>query len=146
VPQVETYGVEPIPFELRTVGWRDLFAINFTFFLSPVMMVLGALAVLEGGLPLPWAMALGQALAFAMLVVARPGVDDNYWCVRGVNVAAAVAVAAGVGIYYAVPDTWSKVLWGVAAAAGVFLLAAVPRRAAGGRSPVAARPEPEPES
>jgi NCS1 nucleoside transporter family len=81
VPQVETYGVEPIPRELRTVGWRDLFAINFTFFLNPVMMVLGALAVLQGGLPLPWAtaaMVLGQALAFAMLaVVARPGVDDG---------------------------------------------------------------------
>jgi NCS1 nucleoside transporter family len=79
VPQVESYGVEPIPAELRTAGWRDLFAINFTFFLNPVMMVLGALAVLEGGLPLLWAltaMVLGQALAFAMLVVAaRPGVD-----------------------------------------------------------------------
>ncbi len=81
MPQVESYGVEPIPPELRTVRWRDLFAINFTFFLNPVMMVLGALAVLEGGLPLPWAvvaMVLGQALAFAMLVVAaRPGVDHG---------------------------------------------------------------------
>jgi NCS1 nucleoside transporter family len=81
VPQVESYGVEAIPAELRTAGWRTLFAINFTFFLNPVMMVIGALAVLEGGLPLPWAIAatlLGQALAFAMLVVvARPGVDDG---------------------------------------------------------------------
>ena len=81
MPQVESYGVEPIPSALRTVRWRDLFAINFTFFLNPVMMVLGALAVLEGGLPLLWAvvaMVLGQALAFAMLVVAaRPGVDDG---------------------------------------------------------------------
>jgi NCS1 nucleoside transporter family len=81
VPTIESYGVEPIPPELRTVGWRDLFAINFTFFLNPVMYVLGALAVLEGDLPLPWAMAAmvtGQALAFAALVVvARPGVDDG---------------------------------------------------------------------
>lgn len=81
MPQVESYGVEPIPPELRTARWRDLFAINFTFFLNPVMMVLGALAVLEGGLPLLWAVAamvLGQALAFAMLVVAaRPGVDHG---------------------------------------------------------------------
>jgi NCS1 family nucleobase:cation symporter-1 len=81
VPSVESYGVEPIPPELRTVGWRDLFAINFTFFLNPVMYVLGALAVLEGDLPLLWAMAAmvtGQALAFAALVVvARPGVDDG---------------------------------------------------------------------
>lgn len=81
MPTVESYGIEPIPSELRTVGWRDLFAINFTFFLNPVMYVLGALAVLEGGLPLAWAMAAmvaGQALAFAALVVvARPGVDDG---------------------------------------------------------------------
>jgi nucleobase:cation symporter-1, NCS1 family len=81
VPGVEGYGVEPIPAELRTAGWRDLFAINFTFFLNPVMYVLGALAVLQGGLPLAWAMLAmiaGQALAFAALViVARPGVDDG---------------------------------------------------------------------
>ena len=81
MPEVERYGVEPVPAEERTVGWRDLFAINFTFFLNPVMYVLGALAVIQGGLPLVWAivaMVLGQALAFAALVVvARPGVDDG---------------------------------------------------------------------
>jgi hypothetical protein len=44
VPAVETFGVEPIPAELRTTGWRDLFAINFTFFLNPVMYVVGAIA------------------------------------------------------------------------------------------------------
>ena len=49
MPAVEEYGVEPIPAELRTAGWRDLFAINFTFFLNPVMYVLGALAVVDGG-------------------------------------------------------------------------------------------------
>jgi NCS1 nucleoside transporter family len=79
VPAVEEYGVEPVPPELRTVGWRELFAINFTFFLNPVMYVLGALAVVDGGLPLVWAIAamvLGQAIAFACLVVvAEPGVD-----------------------------------------------------------------------
>jgi NCS1 family nucleobase:cation symporter-1 len=79
VPAVEEYGVEPIPAELRTVRWPDLFAINFTFFLNPVMYVLGALAVVDGGLPLAWALAatvIGQALAFGLLVVvAQPGVD-----------------------------------------------------------------------
>jgi NCS1 family nucleobase:cation symporter-1 len=79
VPAIEEYGVEPIPVELRTGGWRDLFAINFTFFLNPVMYVLGALAVAAGGLPLAWAVAamvLGQALAFSLLVpIARVGVD-----------------------------------------------------------------------
>jgi len=81
VPAIEEYGVEPIPAELRTVGWRDLFAINFTFFLNPVMYVLGALAVVAGGLPLWWAVAamvLGQALAFSLLVpVAQVGVDHG---------------------------------------------------------------------
>lgn len=81
MPAVEEYGVEPIPAELRTVGWRDLFAINFTFFLNPVMYVLGALAVVDGGLPLPWAIAatvLGQVIAFGLLViVAQPGVDHG---------------------------------------------------------------------
>jgi len=79
VPAVEEYGVEPIPAELRTVGWRDLFAINFTFFLNPVMYLLGALAVVASGLPLWWAvaaMAAGQALAYVLLVVvAQVGVD-----------------------------------------------------------------------
>jgi NCS1 family nucleobase:cation symporter-1 len=79
VPAIEGYGVEPIPEELRTVGWRDLFAINFTFFLNPVMYVLGALAVVDGGLPLWWAVlatVLGQALAYVLLVIfAQPGVD-----------------------------------------------------------------------
>jgi nucleobase:cation symporter-1, NCS1 family len=75
----ESYGVEPIPADRRTVGWRDLFAINFTFYLSPLMYVFGALAVVAGGLPFWWAvgaMMTGQALAFALLVVvAQVGVD-----------------------------------------------------------------------
>ena len=79
MPAVEEFGIEPIPAELRTARWRDLFAINFTFFLNPVMYVLGAFAVVAGGLPLWWAVAAmvtGQALAFTMLtVVAQPGVD-----------------------------------------------------------------------
>src|SRR5438132_2378035 len=82
MPAVEEFGVEPIPAELRTVGWRDLFAINFTFFLNPVMYVLGALAVAAGGLPLPWAvlaMVTGQALAFTVLLpVAEVGVDHGH--------------------------------------------------------------------
>jgi NCS1 nucleoside transporter family len=79
VPAVEEYGVEPIPAELRTAGWRDLFAINFTFFLNPVMYVLGALAVVDGNLPLWWgvgACLVGQARAYLLLVIAaQPGVD-----------------------------------------------------------------------
>ncbi len=81
MPGVEEFGVEPIPAELRTARWRDLFAINFTFFLNPVMYLLGALAVVDGGLPLWWAVAAmvsGQGLAYALLVVvAQPGVDHG---------------------------------------------------------------------
>jgi purine-cytosine permease-like protein len=81
VPGVERYGIEPVPAGERTVGWHDLFAINFTFFLNPVMMVLGALAVVESGLPLVWALIatlVGQALAYAALTIAaQPGVDDG---------------------------------------------------------------------
>jgi nucleobase:cation symporter-1, NCS1 family len=81
VPGVEEYGVEAIPAELRTVGWHDVFVVNFTFFLNPVMYLLGALAVVEGGLPLWWAVAamvVGQALAFAFLVpIAEVGVDHG---------------------------------------------------------------------
>jgi nucleobase:cation symporter-1, NCS1 family len=80
-PRVEEYGVEPIPAELRTARWPTLFAINFTFFLNPVMCVLGAFAVLGGGLPLWWAVlatVVGQGLSFAFLVVvAQPGVDHG---------------------------------------------------------------------
>lgn len=79
MPAVEEYGVEPIPAELRTTRWRDLFAINFTFFLNPVMYVVGALAVVGFGLPFWWAILailVGQALAYAvMLPIAEVGVD-----------------------------------------------------------------------
>src|SRR3990172_5139710 len=79
MPAVEEFGIEPIPAELRTVGWRDLFAILFTFNLSPLVYVLGAIAVTAGGLPLWWAatsIGLGTLVANLMLiVVARVGVD-----------------------------------------------------------------------
>ena len=79
MPAVEEFGVEPIPPELRTTGWRDLFAINFTFFLNPVMYVVGAIAVAGFGLPLWWAIlaiVVGQALAYAVMIpIAEVGVD-----------------------------------------------------------------------
>src|SRR5581483_750817 len=79
VPAVEEFGVEPIPAGLRTTRWRDLFAITFTFFLNPVMYVVGAIAVAGFGLPLWWAVAamvLGQGLAYAVMIpIAEVGVD-----------------------------------------------------------------------
>ena len=40
--------------------------------------------------------------------------SGRYRYVRGVNAAALVAVAAGVAVYYAVPQEWVKVVWGLA--------------------------------
>jgi cytosine permease len=72
----------------------------------------------------------------------------RYWYVRGVNVAAAVAVAVGVGVYYAIADAWLKVVWGVAAAGGLFLLlvSAAGRQTVGERGHRTASPVGEPES
>lgn len=76
---VERFGVEPIPPELRKVGWNDLFAMMLTFNLSPLVYVLGAIVVVEGGLPLWWAAAavgIGVTLAgLILVVVAQVGVD-----------------------------------------------------------------------
>jgi NCS1 nucleoside transporter family len=77
--RVEGYGVEPVPAALRTGTWRDLFAINFAFFLNPLMYLIGALAVSAGGLPLWWAvicLVSAQVISFLLLTVAaRPGVQ-----------------------------------------------------------------------
>jgi cytosine permease len=45
----------------------------------------------------------------------------RYRYANGVNVAAVLAVAAGVGVYYAVPHEWLKVLWGIATGAVAYL-------------------------
>jgi NCS1 family nucleobase:cation symporter-1 len=39
----------------------------------------------------------------------------------GVNVAALGAVAVGVGVYYAVPQAWLKIAWGLAVGALAYL-------------------------
>jgi purine-cytosine permease-like protein len=45
----------------------------------------------------------------------------RYRYLAGVSVAAVVAVAAGVAVYYALPHSWVKVLWGVGVAGLVYL-------------------------
>jgi NCS1 family nucleobase:cation symporter-1 len=47
--------------------------------------------------------------------------DGPYRYTRGVNVAAVAAVAVGIGVYYAVPAEWLKVLWGIGVGGGVYL-------------------------
>jgi len=48
--------------------------------------------------------------------------QGRYRYLRGVNAAAVLAVAIGVGVYYAVPDAWVKVVWGVGVGAAAYLV------------------------
>ena len=75
---VEQFGIEPIPEDLKTVKWYDLFVIVVNFLLNPGMILIGALAV-TAGLSF-WAgvtaVVLGIVIAFgAYLVMATIGVD-----------------------------------------------------------------------
>jgi len=45
----------------------------------------------------------------------------RYRYLNGVNAAALVAVGVGVGVYYALPHSWVKVVWGLAVAAVAYL-------------------------
>ena len=82
------------------------------------------------------------------LIVRRKQVDvaalyeprGRYRFLRGVNVAAVVATAAGVGVYYAVPLSWVKVVWGVGIGALAYLVLESVQRA------VAARAQREPKT
>jgi cytosine permease len=64
------------------------------------------------------------------LVVNRARIDvpalfdaaGRYRYVNGVNVAAVVAVAVGVGVYYALPHAWLKVAWGLGVGAVAYLV------------------------
>ena len=75
---VEQFGIEPIPEDLKTVKWYDLFLIVVNFLLNPGNILVGALAV-TAGLAF-WAgvtaVVLGIIIAFgAYLVMATLGVD-----------------------------------------------------------------------
>jgi nucleobase:cation symporter-1, NCS1 family len=47
--------------------------------------------------------------------------DGRYRYVAGINVAAVIAVASAVAVYYAIPHAWLKVVWGLGVGAGVYL-------------------------
>jgi nucleobase:cation symporter-1, NCS1 family len=78
------------------------------------------------------------------LVVKRQRIDvpalfdhqGRYRYLNGINVAAILAIAGGVCVYYAVPQSWVKVVWGVGVSAALYLViqalaaAAAPRIAA----------------
>ena len=42
---VEQFGIEPVPPELKTVRWHDIFSIIFGFALNPGSMLAGGMAV-----------------------------------------------------------------------------------------------------
>jgi NCS1 family nucleobase:cation symporter-1 len=45
---VEQFGIEPVPPELKTVRWHDIFSIIFGFALNPGSMLAGGMAVVSG--------------------------------------------------------------------------------------------------
>ena len=45
---VEQFGIEPVPQELKTVRWHDIFSIIFGFALNPGSMLVGGMAVVSG--------------------------------------------------------------------------------------------------
>jgi nucleobase:cation symporter-1, NCS1 family len=47
--------------------------------------------------------------------------NGRYRFVNGVNVEAVLAVAGAVAVYYAVPHSWVKVLWGIGVGAALYL-------------------------
>lgn len=75
---VESYGVEPIPPELKTVRWFDLFQIIVNVLLNPGLILIGGLAVVSGlsFWAAVTAQVLGVMIAFtAYTVMATIGVD-----------------------------------------------------------------------
>jgi purine-cytosine permease-like protein len=57
--------------------------------------------------------------------------EGRYRYLNGVNAAALGAVAIAVGVYYAVPQSWLKVLWGLGVGAAAYLALRLPVLAGG---------------
>ncbi len=75
---VEQFGIEPVPNELKTVRWYDIFSIIFGFALNPGSMLVGGLAVVSGlsFLGAVGAITCGVLLAtIAYAIMATVGVD-----------------------------------------------------------------------
>jgi NCS1 nucleoside transporter family len=75
---VEQFGIEPVPTELKTVRWHDIFSIIFGFALNPGSILVGGLAVVSGlsFLGAVGAITSGVLLAtVAYTIMATVGVD-----------------------------------------------------------------------
>jgi purine-cytosine permease-like protein len=76
-PAIERLGLESVPQELKTTTWFEYFTIQLAFSVNAGNFLVPALAVLEGGLPMGWAILstlLGASLAFFFVsVLSLPG-------------------------------------------------------------------------
>ncbi len=75
---VEQFGIEPVPTELKTVRWQDIFFIIFGFALNPGSILVGGLAVVSGlsFIGAVGAITSGVLLAtIAYTIMATVGVD-----------------------------------------------------------------------
>ena len=66
----------------------------------------------------------------------------RYRYLNGVNVVAIAAIAGAVGVYYALPQSWLKVAWGVGVGAALYLALSALQAAAGQSYRVRARLKP----
>jgi nucleobase:cation symporter-1, NCS1 family len=78
---VEQFGIEPIPEELKTVKWYDLFAMFAAFIINPVHLVIAGAAVTVTGLSFwgaVWAQIVGIAFSFTFYCLyAMTGVKNG---------------------------------------------------------------------
>jgi nucleobase:cation symporter-1, NCS1 family len=75
---VEQFGIEPVPPELKTVRWHDIFSIIFGFALNPGSILVGGLSVVSGlsFIGAVGAITSGVLLAtIAYTIMATVGVD-----------------------------------------------------------------------
>ena len=55
--------------------------------------------------------------------------DGPYRYLNGVNVLAFVSIGGGVAVYYALPQSWVKVAWGIGVGAAIYLVLVALQRA-----------------
>ena len=119
---VEQFGIEPVPLELKTVRWLDIFAIIFGFALNPGSILVGGLAVVSGlsFLGAVGAITGGVLLAtIAYTIMATVGVDFGVpgqvstrmaYGIRGAKWVPSLAAHARLDLLVRLPDR-GRVAW-----------------------------------
>src|SRR5262249_42417073 len=131
--------IQSLAVNVTNVYTAGLSLVNTAPFLGRLRasLIVGVAAIVLSGFPgfvdhaERWVVHLGNVAApppgvvvADYVIVRRRKVDvpalyeprGRYRFLRGVNAAAIVAVVTGVGVYYAVPHGWLKVVWGVLSA------------------------------